>query len=105
MRAGRLDRKITILERVIEKNSFGEHVASYDSLATVCAEAKPASGSERYVAQQFVAEITHIFTIRYRNDVTPLNRIRFDGRDFDILAVLEIGRREGLAINAKARAE
>jgi hypothetical protein len=38
-------------------------------------------------------------------DLSPKDRLTFDGRVFNIIGVKEIGRREGLEISASARAD
>ncbi|MCA9467679.1 MAG: head-tail adaptor protein, partial [Nitrospira sp.] len=42
---------------------------------------------------------------RYRADLTPIDRLSYAGRTYDVTGVVEIGRREGLEIYSKARAE
>ncbi len=37
------------------------------------------------------------------SDIDPKDRVRFEGRVYDIVGVKEIGRREGLEITAVAR--
>lgn len=105
MRAGRLDRLITIYSRVQALNSFKESVDSYVSAGEVWAEYLPANAAERWVNPSFVAETECVFKIYWRADIGPLNQIEFEGRRYDVLGTMEIGRREGLAISARARAE
>jgi hypothetical protein len=54
---------------------------------------------------QTVAEVEERFKIRYRKGLTPLDRVVCNGITYDVLGVLEIGRREGWEILAKGRAE
>ena len=62
-------------------------------------------GDERYAATQMVAEADTRWRIRYRADLTPIDRLSYAGRIYDVTGVVEIGRREGLEIYSKARAE
>ncbi len=103
MRAGRLDRTITIRSITETPDGFGGITRTETVLGTVPAEKTDLTGREYFAAAQVNAEITTRFTIRYGLTVTPLHRITCDGRDYDILHVAEIGRREGLQIMAKAR--
>lgn len=105
MKAGKLDRIIVLHASRPCRNEFGETMSKLVEIARLYAEVRQASGVERFVAQQAVAEVTTLFTVRWRHDISPICVIEFEGRFYDVLAVMEVGRREGLVINAKARAE
>jgi SPP1 family predicted phage head-tail adaptor len=109
MRAGELDRSIVIQARTqTGQDSHGAPVytwAKIHAADTIPAAVEPVNGSERFAGQQLVGEAITVFRVRYRSGVTVLNRIVYDGRDWDIVAVREVGRRDGLLIDAKARAE
>jgi SPP1 family predicted phage head-tail adaptor len=63
-------------------------------------------GDERWGAAQVQANITCKYKIRYRDDVGPLDiLVDADDREYNIHAVLELGRREGLELLVKARGE
>lgn len=103
MIVGRLDRRITIEQPTASQDAYGEPVESWGALATVWAQVQPLRGEERFEAQQVGAERTVRFRIRYRSDVTEQMRVVYDGDVYDITAVLELGRREGLEILAVAQ--
>lgn len=70
------------------------------------AERRELRGDERWNAQQVVAAISAKYRIRYRSDITPMVRVvDADGREYDIQAQLELGRKEGLELIVSARAE
>lgn len=101
---GRMDRRVIIQSLTETTDSFGQLVQSWSTLATVWAEKTDLKGREYFAAAQVNAEITTRFRMRYRSDVTPLNRlVTADSREYDILSVAETGRRDGLEIMAKAR--
>ena len=104
----KLDRRIT-LERFIETtNLFNEVIKDWQPLATVWASKEDIRDSERFQASQVSASITTRFQIRYSpslSDLSPLDRLTYDGRLYEIVAVKEIGRKEGLEITASARAD
>lgn len=108
MDAGRMDRRIT-LERFTEtRDEFNSPVQAWAPLATVGASKEDIRDAERWSAQEVGAEVTTRFRIRYSAtvaDLNPKDRVQFDGRQYDIAAVKEIGRREGLEITANARAD
>ena len=108
MNAGKLDRRITIRRAVMTPNAFNELVATWMDLATVWAGRRDASAAESYRAQEVGAQITTRFTIRWSPDVAgvdPKDRLRFEGRDYDITAVRDIGRRQWREIDAVARSD
>ena len=164
MRSGRMDKIVTLFEKVTTENAFGEEIDTwieivkvgteiatgtltagtlyqvtateenhfgtgvvvYDVITAVGTEtcddnnkAKPVTlpaevwaerrelrGDERWSAQQVIAGISCKYRIRYRDDVGPLNVLKdADNREYDINAVLELGRKEGLELIVSARAE
>ena len=103
MSAGTLDRRATFTP-----SGFNEPIATWSDLVTVWAGRRDASAGESYRAQQVGAEITTRFTIRWSSqvaDVNPSDRIACEGRDYNITAVRDVGRRLWREIDAVARSE
>lgn len=108
MRAGNLDRRVTILRvSASTPDGHGGVTLTWAEVATVWAEVRPQNGTERWRSEnaEVAAVATHRFRIRWGQAVTVLDRLRFGGRDWEIIRVDEIGRREGQLIQAMARAE
>lgn len=105
MRAGKLDRRITFQEKSVTRSARGEPVETWVDVATVWAQSRPNRGTERFATMQNVGKAVITLALRWRDDVTILNRISFDGKLWDILDVREIGRRVGLEIDCTARAD
>jgi SPP1 family predicted phage head-tail adaptor len=106
--AGKLDRRIRIMRSSETVNALNEPVLTWGVLADVAAGKKDVSDGEKLRAKEMNASITTRFHIRWSakvSDVDARDRILFDGREFDIVAVKEIDRRVGLEITAAARAE
>ena len=103
MEPGRLDRRITLLSRSSAVDAWNQTSKSYSTLATVWAHVADPGAREREEAEQTVTVRTKIFTIRHRSDVSTLNRITYDSDTYEITAIAEIGRKEGLRITAVAR--
>jgi SPP1 family predicted phage head-tail adaptor len=109
MKPERFDRTIT-LERFTftTDEGSGEQVLTWSTLATVQASKKDVSDSERVASAEVAAEIGTRFQIRWDSSVADLNpkdRLVYDGRTYEIVAVKELGRRDGLEISANARAD
>lgn len=109
LRAGELDRRITLLQpQETGRDDWNNPIIGRVEIAKVWAKKTDVSDAERVRAQEVGATITTRFVIRYSSqvrNVDPTHLIAFDGRIYDISAVKEVGRREGLEITATARAE
>src|SRR5687767_9049093 len=108
MRAGDLDRRITIRRATFAPNAFNELLATWSDIATVWAAAYQITDAERFRAQEIGAEVTTRFTISYSSEVAdlgPTDRLMYEGREYNITGVRELGRRVWLEIGAVARAE
>lgn len=118
MRAGRLDRLITIQRKTVTVSNAGEPVESWTTIETRRpAAARPAGGSERFSTPTTAAEHMVEFRIRWSEnvaDLSALDRIVYPalaapGEEpvarniYDVLAVEELGRREGLRVVTKRR--
>lgn len=103
-----LDRRITLRRATTTVNGFNEPVYTWADLATVWASVQPVNDSERLRAGETLALKQIRFTIRYSSTaatVDPRDRLTFDGREYDINGVKEVGRRMFLEITATARAD
>jgi SPP1 family predicted phage head-tail adaptor len=105
VRAGLLDRRVRLERRLEETDNSGQSVPRWLPLAEVWARVEPLGGREGFGQHQFVATGDLRFTIRWRDDVTPLHRVIHDGVAYDVVSVAEDGRREALLIVARGRTE
>lgn len=102
MRAGKMDRLITLQAFTTTQNDYGEPVETWTTLASVWSERVPLSGREAFVADQIAALSLVKFRIRYRSDVNTKIRIIDAGEYYDIRSVGLIGRNDGLELIAEA---
>lgn len=123
MKAGRLDRRIDIQRLTAGTSDSGAPIESWSNIATrIAASYSPVRGSERNGAPQWAADEQVEFWVRWRADLTGLNpkdRVIYpaimdglspedaitEGRIFDIMSAVEIGRREGWRIQAARRTD
>jgi len=106
--AGKRDRRLTLKQRSVSSNTLNESVEEFDTLATVWASKLDVSDAERVRSMQVGAEITTRFQILWSEAVSvidPKDRCVEAGREYEIVGVKEIGRREGIEITACARAD
>ncbi len=108
MRAGALDRRITLMRNEPTQSARGGLTDHWVTLATLYAAVKYDRGGERFATQQVVGQGVVTFVIRWGSawsDFAVKDRVSFDGRDYDVRDVRELGRREGIEIDATARSE
>lgn len=120
MRAGRLDRLIDIQRKTTTLSDSGEPVETWTNLVTRrAASMSPVKGDERFAVPELVANEQIEFRVRYSSsllNLTPQDRVIYPALSEDspedepttrqiheILAVHEIGRREGLQIITQRR--
>lgn len=101
----KMDRQITLQVLTVSQDGAGQPVESWSDVATVWAWVRPFRGGERFTAQQIVGKAVTTFVIRYLAGVTVTHRIAHDGRQWDIHDIREVGRHEGLEIDATARSD
>lgn len=105
MRAGKLDRRLTIQRRTeTSRNGYNEPVYDWADLATVWAQQRPERGAERFTAGQVNGAAVMTFHIRWLEGLTEKDRLVYEGQVFEIVAPpREIGRRVVHEIDAVAR--
>jgi SPP1 family predicted phage head-tail adaptor len=100
--ADKLDRRITILERLVTKDPlYRTDVVTWGPGATVCAEVQDMlpSHADRVAEGISLASRPALVRIRWRDDVSQANRIEIDGKQMRIVSgPAMVGRREGLEI-------
>lgn len=102
MRAGALDREITIEVAAESVSAAGETVQVWSTFAECWAAVKPLSATERFKSDARHSARVSVFTIRYVSGVLRTMRIVYEGLNWRILGIAEVNRREGLDITAEA---
>jgi SPP1 family predicted phage head-tail adaptor len=108
LNAGKLDRRITLERYGISYNSDNEPIEGYTAIATVWASWRRASAREQLAAAEIQATVTDVFIVRWSTTTataTPMDRLLYNGRTYNIAEATEIGRREGMMLRGSARAE
>ena len=86
MRAGAL-RHVVELQRRATTVTDHEQTGAWTAYATVRAQKRDPKGDEVVAALQTQTQMTVEFLIRYREDVTPRDRLVWNSRTFEIKAV------------------
>ena len=103
MRAGALDRLITITSAT---NSYGDPdeygiVPTFSAqLVPMRAELLEAMADDSEHASGRLTKTLLSFRLRFLENVKPGDKLTYDGRDFEIRTVKEIGRRKSLELVA-----
>lgn len=97
MRAGRLDRRITIEQKTVTRDDFGAEIIAWATFAEVWAEIRDVNSVEKVIDQLRTMTRLTMVTTRYVPGVTTDMRVRVneDGRVLAITSLAQIGRRLG----------
>lgn len=101
MNIGQLDRKITIERHLTSLDSAGEEAGTWVLFATLHARKERKSSNEAVTSEQLVATQIETYRARYKAGVVEKMRLIDNGRIFNIRAIIEIGRKQGLEIIAE----
>jgi SPP1 family predicted phage head-tail adaptor len=96
MRAGSLDRIVQLQGAVESRTASGGVLIAWTTFATVYASRRDTLGSERLTIGVEQTSADSVWRIRWRDDVTSSTRLREGDVAWDIIAVAELGRRDGL---------
>lgn len=93
MRSGELRNRITIQQKSVTRDTYGGETVTWTDVATVWAAVEPISGREYFSSQQIQAEVTTRIRIRHKTGITPVMRVSWGTRLYDIISVIEINER------------
>jgi len=94
IRAGEMDRKAQIQTPTEAANAIGEPIQTWTPFATRWVSLLPLSGNEAMKAMATQGNVTHRVQMRYTPGLKPKMRLVVEGRTFEIMSVVERGRRE-----------
>lgn len=100
MRAGELDRWISLERATENKDAEGAVTKSWATHLETWAEVREEKGKEAFQNGRDVGSRNALFFIRYEEDIQRTDRINYGGDIWDITSIREIGRMEGLEIAA-----
>ena len=104
MRAGELDRLITIKENKPTESATGDEMQNLVTLGVEWARVTSKASSEPFKSEQEAGFEVLDFKIRYKSKYEDYRLIiLYKTRTYDIESIVEIGRREALLITGKAK--
>ncbi len=102
MRAGKLDKTITIERLGLTVNDYGTETEGWTEVATVRAQLVQSTTEEFMRASGSAGETAVVFRIRHRDGLKVADRITMQGQPYDVKEIKELGRREGLDLRCVA---
>ena len=100
-----MDRRIDLRSKSDSIGATGQPLKTWSTLATVWANKRDLSGSEKNRGGEEVATQKTVFTIRYRADVNTTNRITHDSTEYDVFFTKELGRTQFLELHSTGRTD
>jgi SPP1 family predicted phage head-tail adaptor len=102
MKAGKLDRIITVQRVATTVDEYGTPVEGWATVATIRAQRVKLTIDEQLRAFGSTSEAVAVFRIRHMDGLTLADRITCEGETFDLKGIEPIGRREGLELRCIA---
>lgn len=100
--AGKLNRQLTLYAPIKQRSATGAETETWRTIATVWA-ARQLLNLREVNRMAGIAEAQEAkFVIRYRPDVTTALEVQCDQRRYSVVAVDEVGNREGLSLLVRA---
>ena len=93
MKIGEMNKRVTLQGRVVTQSSSGAVTETWSDLDTVWAKIQPLKGREFWQAQQTSSELDVRVTIRYRKNISTVERVKYGNRYFNIVAVIDADER------------
>jgi len=94
LRSGIMDRLSVIQTPTESANAIGEPILTWADFATRWIAILPLSGNEQMTAMAQEGSVTHRVRLRYTAGLKPKMRLVAEGRTFEVMSVVERGRRE-----------
>lgn len=88
MQAGRLNRRLTLLQPSISQGAMGNVQRAWTPAATVWCMKEPLQGREFFESQKTTSEVTTRFTIRYRDDIKATWKCEDEDGSYTVIAVI-----------------
>ena len=101
--AQELNKRVDLLRATrVQDPELGGYTETWSVFGEAFAKVEPLVGREYFAAAAVQSENTVKFTIRHRPDLTPFDRLRYAGKDWEITSVINPkGRNRETLIMAK----
>lgn len=89
-----MDSLATVQTPTESANGIGEPILTWSDFATRWIAIVPLTGNEQMTAMAQEGSVTHRIRMRYTTGMKPKMRLISEGRTFEVMSVVERGRRE-----------
>ena len=96
MHIGAMRERLALEQPVRTPDGGGGASVAWETVTELWAHVRPITGDERLAHDQLAGRLTHEVWIRHRAGVVPAMRFTQGSRVYEIVAVLELGRRQRL---------
>ncbi len=103
MKAGSLDRVVTVQRAIEATDDLGQVVNTWSAIATLRAAKIQATTTEYLREAGLQGDSVVIFRARWLDGLTVRDRLQCEGVTYDVKEIKELGRRKGLEIRTVAR--
>ena len=94
IRSGLMDSLATVQTPTESANGIGEPILTWSDFATRWIAIVPLTGNEQMTAMAQEGSVTHRIRMRYTTGMKPKMRLISEGRTFEVMSVVERGRRD-----------
>ena len=105
MQVGKMNRRILILKRIVKPSDAGFTVDSWEITKSIWAMVKPLRARDLTKTTKLNSDFIDkyiTFYVRWTNNITVVNRIEFEGKQYTIMDLVDIGNKRGwLEITAR----
>lgn len=91
---GRLRSRVDLEKAAVTRDAGGGITESYSTIAQIYADIRPSGGDEAYRQGKVKDKVTHKIYVRYRSDIRPEYRIKYESRIFQIKNIINIDERD-----------
>lgn len=102
MRAGKLDKTITIERHAITVDDYGTQTEGWSVIATVRAQIVQQSTEEFMRSFGSTGETAMVFRVRHSNGLKVADRVTHQGQAFDVKEIKVLGRQSGMELRCLA---
>lgn len=101
MKAGELNRRITIQEKTVTRGTSGGEAFTWTDKVLLWAQANDEGGKEVVENEALITVHLMDFVLRYRTDLDTEMRIIYNTKIYEILSIDELGFKVGLKITTQ----
>ena len=80
--------RVVLQKKIQTEGEYGETNSDVDIIAEVWANIEPIKIKQNFLQMKNDIEISHIITIRYREDAKECKQIIFNDRVFDVIGII-----------------